>query len=82
MTRYVGKLGTSSPLAIAERAIGAAEEMSQTSRAKFALYIDERERIHVLPCAKRVLPLHGWIATFNRKSDPDWLEEEIKAMAA
>ncbi len=82
MKRYVGKLGTSSPRMIAERAISAADDMARTSQAKFALYIDEHERINAMPCGKRAMPLHGWIATFNRKSDPDWLEEEIKAMAA
>lgn len=76
--RYVGKLGTSHPLAIAERAIGVAEELSDSSKARFTVHIDSDDRIHATRCSGRKINPHGWIATFNRKSDPDWLAEEIE----
>lgn len=76
--KYIGKLGNSSPLAIAERAILAAEELGQNACA-CALRIDEHERLWAVRVNGRKVDPRGWIATFNKKSDPDWLEEEIKA---
>ena len=76
--RYVGKLDTSRPLAIAERAIGFAEDMSSNGKARFTVHVDPDNRIYATRCSGRKINPHGWIATFNRKSDPDWLAEEIE----
>lgn len=82
MSRYVGKLDTSSPRLIAERAIGAAEDLSRNNTAKFAAYIDDHKRINVVKVrAGRAMKLEGWIATFTRGSDIAWLEERIRSEA-
>lgn len=75
----VGTLGAASPLALAEKAIRAAEELGIHSCA-CALRIDEHERLWAVRVNGRKVDPCGWIATFNKKSDPDWLEEEIKAV--
>lgn len=78
MSRYVGKLGLSTAIEIAERAVNAADSMRVSSQARFALCLDDNARYHVIPWGGRVKPLPGWVATFNRKSDPDWLAGEIE----
>jgi len=83
MSRYVGKLDTSSPRLIAERAIGAAEDLSRNSTARFAAYIDDHRRINVVKVsARRAMKQEGWIATFTKASDVAWLEEQIADAAA
>jgi len=81
MSVYVGKLGSSSPRLIAERALGAADDMAPTNRAKFVLYVGDHKRFHVMKCPKRPLKLEGWIATFTKASDVEWLEEQIAGEA-
>ena len=82
MIRYVGKLGLSTAAEIAERAIAVADDVGLTSQAKFALYIGDHQRFHVMKCPKRPLKLEGWVATFTKASDVEWLEEQIAGEAA
>ncbi len=77
MSRYVGKLGLSTATEIAERAVSAADDMAAPG-TKFALCLDEKQRFHVMAWGGRTKPLPGWVATFNRKADPDWLASEIE----
>ena len=79
--KLIGTLGQSSPLALAERAITAAEELAVKTVA-CALRVDENNRLWAVRVHGRPVNPHGWVATFNKKSDPDWLEEEIKEIAA
>lgn len=78
---YVGEVGASSPLALAERAVRAAEELSVKTVA-CALHVDEHNRLWAKKVRGRPVNPHGWVATFNKRSDPDWLEEQIKEIEA
>lgn len=77
---FVGSIGGSSALAIAERAISFADSESRKAKARFVMHA-EGGRIHVkrLNDARYINP-KGWVATFNKKSDPDWLADEIKGV--
>jgi hypothetical protein len=77
----VGTLGTASPLALAEGAVKAAEKLSVKTVA-CALHVDEHNRLWTKKVRGRPVNPHGWVATFNKKSCPDWLEEQIKEIEA
>lgn len=71
----VGGLHLSLTSAMAERAITVANNYSRSSRAKFMLGVDIAGDVFV----GRPGDVHPkqWIATFTRRSCPDWLEEQI-----
>ena len=79
--KYIGQIGQWPPLALAEHAIKAAEELSVKTVA-CVLRVDENNRLWATKVRGRPVNPHGWIATFNKQSDPDWLEEQIKEIEA
>lgn len=77
MTITVGTIGLSTPQEIAARAIHWADEANDAPQTKFALHLGSRQKVLVTRVGhKKVMP-DGWIATFTKRSDPDWLAEEI-----
>lgn len=82
MSIFVGTIGLSSPAQLAARAISAADEMSERgARAKFLLRVDGKRRLRVSKPLDRKSDADGWVATFNKASDPDWLAEEIEGVS-
>lgn len=77
--QYIGSLHSHRPLRMAELCIAAADTLSVTSKRVFALTCDSHKRLWVQAARDRKIDPAEWIATFSKKSDPDWLEEEIKA---
>jgi hypothetical protein len=71
----VGNLYQASPLALAERAIGQTTRISKNARGKYSLTLDDMGFVGI--CPTKYAPPHMLVATFNRRSDPDWLEEEL-----
>ena len=80
MKILLGSIGSRSPLAMAEAAIVATEEVCCNAKARFALTCGPDRRLYVRRHnANNRVVQSEWIATFNRKTDPDWLAEEIAA---
>lgn len=77
----VGTLGASSALALAERAISVADAESMYSPA-FVLSVDRSKRLWARKRSEAAIKPSEWVATFNKKSDPDWLAEEIEGVAS
>ena len=80
MRLLLGNIGSRSPLDYAEAAIVAADEISPRSHARFALTCGKDGRLWVRRFNQNN-PVNSaeWLATFDRKSDPDWLADEIAA---
>lgn len=78
MTVCVGTIGLSTPQQIAAKAIFYADDTSCNPGTKFALHIAARNRVRVSRIGGRKVPPDGWIATFTKRADPDWLAEEIE----
>lgn len=77
MTVSVGTIGLSTPQEIATRAIHWADEANDAPQTKFALHLGPRQKVMVSRVKRRVEP-DGWIATFTKRADPDWLASEIQ----
>ena len=78
MTVSVGTIGLSTPQEIAARAIHWADEASDNPGTKFTLHLDAKNKVRVMRIGqKRVMP-EGWVATFTKRVDPDWLADEIR----
>lgn len=73
--RQLGKAGVHRPLQLAERAIEIADTSSKSANAKFCVLLEFTGRLYV----ERRHNSHASevVATFDRKSDPDWLADEI-----
>lgn len=81
MRQLLGNIEARSPLAFAEAAIDAANEISpRSSKARFALTCGVDRRLWIRRNnEKNPVNKLEWVATFTRKADPDWLAEEIEA---
>jgi hypothetical protein len=75
MPAYIGSLVRQRPLALAEKAIDAAAVDSKSAKKKFSVSIDIAGRVWVDRPFN--VPAKEHVATITRKSDPDWLEEEL-----
>jgi len=78
MTTCVGTIGLSTPQQIAAKAIFYADDTSDNPGTRFALHLDARNRVRISRVAGRKVSPEGWIATFTKRADPDWLAEEIQ----
>lgn len=59
---------------LAERAISVADAESMYSPA-FVLSVDRSKRLWARKRSEAAIKPSEWVATFNKKSDPDWLAE-------
>lgn len=77
LPQKLGAVARIRPLAMAERAIDLAGKAAKTAKARFVVVIDCTgiawvERLNRDTVAADIA------ATFTRRSDPDWLEEQIE----
>ena len=80
MKVLLGNINSRKPIDFAEAAALAAWECSPRSQAKFALTCGPDRRLYVRRYNfENRINQADWIATFTRKSHPDWLAEEIEA---
>lgn len=80
--QFLGVLGREKPLAMAEDAIAHAALLSASSQAGSFAIVRDGLRLYARRNSQRynARPIEPaeWVASYNRKSDPDWLAEQIE----
>ena len=79
---YLGLLASALPLLLAEAAIAHAALLSPTSNAGAFAIVRSGLRLYARRNSDRynARPIEPaeWVASYTRKSDPDWLAEQIE----
>lgn len=79
---YLGLLGRTKPLEMAEAAIGHAALLAPTSKDGIFAIVRDGLRLYARRNSDRynARPIEPaeWVASYTRKSDPDWLAEQIE----
>lgn len=78
---FVGTIGLSTPLDIANRAITATDKLGGNSTSRYYLRADAKGRIYAHRITRKRTNETGLFCGYARGSDPDWLAEEIEGVA-
>lgn len=79
---FLGVLGKTPPLEMAEAAIDHAALLSPSGQTGRFAVVRDGVRVYARRNSTRYnarpVEVREWIATYTRKSDPDWLAEQIE----